>query len=178
MPLLTEKIKPVTREEQFIHLYETAFPSVASFVKKMNGSFDEAKDVFQDALIIYYEKTTTAGFLPDQNEAVYIKGIARHLWYKKFKENKTLRTLTDTHYITGNEEPKVSENILRYIELSGKKCLALLKAFYYDKLSMKDLAPQFGFSGERSATAQKYKCLEKVRDAIKEKSLTKDDFYE
>lgn len=176
--MITEQIKPATRESQFIRLYETAFPAVAIFVRKMNGSLEEAKDVFQDALVIYYEKKMTGDFLPEVDESHYVKGISRHLWYKKFNAAKTTQTLNTTFEVAAQEEPKVSENILRYVELSGKKCLELLKSFYYDKLSMKELSAQFGFSGERSATAQKYKCLEKVRSAIKERSLSKEDFYD
>jgi hypothetical protein len=43
---------------------------------------------------------------------------------------------------------------------------------------MIDIAGRFGFSGERSATVQKFKCLEKVRDTIKSKSLSYEDFVE
>jgi predicted DNA-binding protein YlxM (UPF0122 family) len=56
--------------------------------------------------------------------------------------------------------------------------MELLRAFYYDKLSMRKIAGQFDFNSERSATVQKYKCLEKVRDIVKEKSLTYEDFLE
>jgi len=144
----------------------------------MNGSFDDAKDVFQDALVIWYEKKTAGGFETDYDESHYIKGIARHLWYKKFNTDKITKSLSDRFDVEEQAEPAVSENMLRYVALSGKKCMELLKSFYYDALNMKEIATQFGFSGERSATAQKYKCLEKVRGAIKERSLTKADFYE
>jgi hypothetical protein len=56
--------------------------------------------------------------------------------------------------------------------------MELLKSFYYDGLPMKEIAVNFKFSGERSATAQKFKCLEKVREAVKKQSLQKTDFYE
>jgi hypothetical protein len=56
--------------------------------------------------------------------------------------------------------------------------MELLQAFYYDKLPMNTIAGLFGFGGERSATVQKYKCLEKVRDIVKDKSLTYEDFLE
>jgi predicted DNA-binding protein YlxM (UPF0122 family) len=45
--------------------------------------------------------------------------------------------------------------------------MELLKAFYYDHCSMQEVADRFGFNGRRSATVQKYKCLEKVREEIK-----------
>lgn len=177
--MLLEKIQISTNEELFVHAYETTFPKVASFVKKMGGSFEEAKDIFQDALVIYYEKKVSGRIHEDHQAAPYINGIARHLWYKKYRENKTKRSLSTLPDLKqSEEEPKISETILRYVEASGKKCLELLKSFYYDKLNMKDLSDKFGFSGERSATTQKYKCLEKVREAIKERALTKEDFYE
>lgn len=45
-------------------------------------------------------------------------------------------------------------------------------------MSMEDLAGRFGYSIVRSATVQKYKCLKKVRDSIKEKSMSYEDFFE
>ena len=45
------------REEFFIRLYKEAFPVVAKYISRRGGSFDEAKDVFHDSLVIYYEKT-------------------------------------------------------------------------------------------------------------------------
>ena len=39
------------REEFFIQLYKKAFPVVAKYISRMGGSFDEAKDIFQDAFI-------------------------------------------------------------------------------------------------------------------------------
>jgi hypothetical protein len=57
--------------------------------------------------------------------------------------------------------------LLASLERTGQKCLELLKAFYYDHLSMDELAARFGFNGRRSATVQKYKCLEKVRENLK-----------
>ena len=59
------------------------------------------------------------------------------------------------------------QSVLASLERTGKKCLRLLKAFYYDHLSMDDIAARFGFNGRRSATVQKYKCLEKVRENLK-----------
>ena len=177
--MITEKKQMSANEVLFIRAYQSAFPNVAAFVKKMGGDFEEARDIFQDALIIYYEKKITEGSAEEKYEAQYIYGISRHLWYKKYRENKMHRSLESLGDLKNEEEePKISEKLLRFVELSGKKCLELLHSFYYDKLNMKELSDKFGFSGERSATTQKFKCLEKVRQGIKERSLTKEDFYE
>jgi hypothetical protein len=43
---------------------------------------------------------------------------------------------------------------------------------------MKKLMKNLGYLNEHSASVQKYKCLEKIRNIVKEKSLTYDDFTE
>ena len=65
-----------------------------------------------------------------------------------------------------------------FLQTAGKKCMDLLRSFYYDHLPLQDAATLFGFSGVRSATVQKYKCLEKVRETVKEKALTYEDFLD
>lgn len=172
-------MKSETREELFIRLYQLAFPKVAAFVAKSGGKLDDAKDIFQDALIIFYEKTTARETTFD-NEVNYLNGIARHLWLKKFSnEVKNKVSLEkDLHIKQEEDEATVSERLLQYVEAKGKKCLDLLKSFYYDKLSMTEISQKFGFSGERSATVQKHKCIEKIRENIKKESLSKEDFYE
>lgn len=171
-----ETVKSLTRQEQFVALYERSFPKVAALVRRSGGSFDDAKDVFQDALIVLYEQQ---GDRAIENESAYVAGIARHLWLKKLRERSSLLRLDEVHPdVPEATAPQVSASLLRFVERSGKRCLELLKSFYYDRTNMQELAEQFGFSGERSATAQKYKCLEKVRNAVQQRNFTKTDFYE
>ncbi|MGZ3873925.1 MAG: RNA polymerase sigma factor [Mucilaginibacter sp.] len=165
------------REKLFITLYKSAFPSAARYISKMGGSFDEAKDIFQDALVIYYEKVVVAALTVNTNEKAYLAGICKHLWLRKFKQNNCTATLDGIDVIADIEENQPSDDkLMHFLETAGKKCMELLRSFYYDQVPLADAAKTFGFSGVRSATVQKYKCLEKVRETIKEKSLTYEDF--
>ncbi|MDP9081885.1 MAG: sigma-70 family RNA polymerase sigma factor [Bacteroidota bacterium] len=165
------------REQLFIALYKSTFPSIASYISKMGGSFDEAKDIFQDALVIYYEKAVNSDLIIKTNEKAYLLGISKHLWLRKFKGDM-LNTSIDGIDISLDEidEQPSESKLMHFLETAGKKCMELLRSFYYDQVPLGDAAKQFGFSGVRSATVQKYKCLEKVRETIKEKSLTYEDF--
>jgi len=169
---------PQTREELFINLYKNTFPPVAKYVSTMGGSFDEAKDVFQDALIVYYEKGSRDIAPGSSREQAYVLGIAKHLWIKQCSENKKTNPLDDLDITDIADAPISNARLLRAVEKAGKKCLELLTAFYYDKTDLAQIATVFGFSGLRSATVQKYKCLEKVRDHVKERSLSYADFTE
>lgn len=174
------------REALFMKLYQQAFPLVARYVAKMGGSFDEAKDIFQDALVLYYEKVEVSGLALKYSEKSYLFGIAKHLWVKRYKENgnhisidlegsafMSVIDLTDAAY---KEVSKLK--LMNLLERTGQKCMQLLSAFYYEKLDMETLAGRFGFAGARSATAQKFKCLEKVKAMVKEKSLKYEDIVE
>lgn len=167
------------REELFTRLYKKAFPVVAKYISRMGGSFDEAKDIFQDALVIYYEKAIAAKLSLNTSDTAYLVGIAKHLWIKKYKENNQNIPLDDIDIaIDGDEQALSGRRLMHFLETAGKKCMELLRGFYYDQLPLTDIATLFGYSGVRSATVQKYKCLEKVRETIKEKALTYDDFME
>ena len=166
------------REKLFIALYKNVFPSVAKYVTRMGGTFDEAKDVFQDALVIYYEKVVAGSDTIRTNEKAYIFGIAKHLWLKNFSLHNPNVVVPDFD-IEMEEEEHVSDNkLLNFLQTAGKRCMDLLRSFYYDQQPLNEIAKTFGFSGIRSATVQKYKCLEKVRETVKEKSLTYEDFLD
>jgi DNA-directed RNA polymerase specialized sigma24 family protein len=173
---------PTEREQLFIMLYKKAFPSVAKYISKMGGSFDEAKDIFQDALVIYYEKLVSASIFLHANEQAYLLGIAKHLWAKKFREGMHYASLEnnreDQDFIEHEDAQPSPAKLLDYLETAGQKCMEILKAFYYDNLPVNVIAGLFGYSGIRSATVQKFKCMEKVRETIKEKSLAYEDFVE
>ena len=164
------------REAFFIGLYKKAFPAVAHYVNRMGGTFDEAQDVFQDALVIYYEKVQASSICV--SEKAYLLGIAKHLWSQAYKANSKNQPLEDTDMQAEQDEQPSTGKLMHYLETAGQKCMELLKAYYYDHLPVGDVATLFGYTGIRSATVAKYKCLEKVRDKVKQNSLSYADFVE
>ncbi len=166
------------REAFFMALYKKAFPVVARYIARMGGSLDEAQDVFQDALVIYYEKVQSAPANIRGSEKAYLLGIAKNLWNQHYNANSKNQPLGDADFAAEADEQPLTNKLMHYLETAGQKCMQLLKAYYYDHLPVSDVATQFGYSGLRSATVAKYKCLEKVRDTIKQNSLTYADFLE
>lgn len=174
----------------FMELYQRMFPVVARHVAKWGGTMEEAKDIFHDALLVYYEKTLIGVTVMQRNEAGYIFGVARHLWTKRYVQNQRQASLDQLMAgfeasDTGMDWPDdaqeeiaatTGKRIMRILQGAGQKCMELLTAFYYEKLDMQTLANRFGYSGTRSATVQKFKCLQKVKEVVKEKSLQYEDF--
>lgn len=166
------------REDFFLALYKKTFPKVARYIAKMGGSLEEAQDIFQDTLVIYYEKFNSAQAEIIINEQAYLLGISKKLWLQRHKVISKNQPLNDNDIEILPEEQLATSKILYYLETAGKKCMELLKAYYYDHLPVADVAMLFGYSGTRSATVAKYKCLEKVRDTVKLNSFNYADFIE
>jgi DNA-directed RNA polymerase specialized sigma24 family protein len=170
---------PLSRQRRIEQLYEDVFPIVARFVASRGGSFDDARDIFHDSLVILYEKVEENKFSPGTSEDRYLAGIAKHLWLRKFKEDINKIGLDDMERrITVPEDyfDSSDNRLVALLELSGKKCLKLLRAFFYDNLAIPDIKEMFGFSSVHSTSAQKFKCIEKVRATVQQKSLNYEDF--
>jgi len=165
----------------FKKLYETAFPAVARFVAKHGGSFDTAQDIFQDALVIYHEKRLEGLALRESEEA-YIFGISKHLWIRKFNYDRRLVPLSDTERdieIPAEYFPSINNSrLLSFLERVGEKCLNLLSSFYLEEKKIPEIVKAFDFSSEHSASVQKFKCIEKLREAVKQKPELYESLFE
>ncbi|GAA3621780.1 RNA polymerase sigma factor [Flavivirga jejuensis] len=162
------------RKELIKLWYISYFPKVASFISKRGGTLEDAKDIFQESLMILYEKRNTEFNL---NEKAYLFGICKNLWFKHL--NNISKLQNETIDFKEESEPSVDENrLLKLLNSAGKKCMRLLQRFYYDNQKTEIIREEFGFSSNHSTAVQKYKCLEKIRETVKQNSLRYESFFE
>jgi len=154
-------------EDAIIQLYRNSFPAIARMVQQKGGTLEEAKDAFHDALLIYMEKEKTGRLSLQSSPKAYLLGIARICWLRARGATASLPAAFDIAEPEDADQEEIAQSLQSSLINSGKKCLELLKAFYYDHCSIQDIAGRFGFNGARSASVQKYKCLEKVRNHLK-----------
>ncbi len=175
-----ETQKTLTDRQLLQDLYERTFPVFARYAAKMGASFEDARDVFHDAMAIYYEKSMDTSFTPHTSAEGYVAGIARNLWLKRFNRERryvSLEKTAEMFEVPDNYFPDEHESrLLMFLERTGRKCMDLLHKFYFGNQSLKSIAKVLGYKTEHSAAVQKFKCIGKVRDAIKEKSLRYEDF--
>lgn len=161
-----------TKEVSIEQLYREAFPFVARIVAHLGGDLEAAKDIFHDALIIYLEKQRSGYLEIKASPTAYVTGIARILWIRKFNQQSRITSIVDGEDIAipadfYSVKEELPSELTSQLLSAGKKCLELLQAFYYEQQSMREIAARFQYSSRHSATVQKYKCLEKVREQFK-----------
>lgn len=173
-----------TQEAQWLlDLYKNCFPQVAYMVQRQGGDLPAAKDLFHDALVIYLEKRNNPALHIRVSEKAYLMGIVRILWLRKrragsrelFTGELNEEWLAEDAAVAVDQE-KENRSLLQQLQLAGEKCLQLLEAFYYRQWSMQKIAKELQYKTPHSATVQKYKCLEKLREQFKSTALYEEAF--
>jgi RNA polymerase sigma factor (sigma-70 family) len=153
-------------------IYKLFYNMVQTLIINNNGSSDDARDIFQETVIVLYEKAKSGSFELNCQLKTYVYSVSRRLWLKKLQQQqKYIPNLTgldetvpveeevDNHSVR-NSEFQMMEKALMHL---GEPCRSLIEAFYLQKKSMTDIAGHFGYTNADNAKNQKYKCLMRLR---------------
>lgn len=161
------------QDKAFRRLYKY-FPKVEKHILINSGSKEEALDIFQDALVVLYQKVTDANFDSAQSDIKFdgfLINTCKLLWSNELRKKKVRRGddsgLESLEFedeiaeqIEKEEKFKMLEDIIKKL---GQKCKSILEMFYYKSSSMESIAKKFGYKTVKSAKVQKYKCMENAR---------------
>lgn len=161
------------RAQALTQLYRRGYPPVRRYIGHRAGSAQDAQDVFQDALVILYEQATSGTLVLTASASTYLLSISRNLWHRELRRRARLphQALPDGWEAMATEETEALAEpafaILDYVEQLGEKCKSLLLNFYYFQQPLTQLAQTHGYRSVRSATVQKFKCLERLRNSVR-----------
>jgi RNA polymerase sigma factor (sigma-70 family) len=151
------------------------YPVVRKHITANSGSRQEAEDIFQDALIVLFNKVKAGNFELRSGLNTYLFGVCRLLWLEELRkkdkkissEKLAFEELAVSYIETDLEEDNKAKQAQQAVEKLGAKCKQLLELFYFKKTSMKEIAQQLGFATEGVAKNQKYRCIEKAKGFLR-----------
>lgn len=152
----------------FRQLYAMHFNMIRYLVIKNSGREDDASDVFQDGVIVLYEKLNTPGFELSASLKTFLYAVCRNLWLKRLEKNKRQAFVDfETVEVAGDEpeEDLAADKAKLRLQLQhlGEQCRNVLMLFYYFKKSMEEIAAELGYTNADNAKNQKYKCLQRLK---------------
>ena len=155
------------REEAFKQLYKL-YPRIEKSILAQGGSKADAKDVFQEALIVFYRNLKKPDFKLTASIYTYLYAVSKYIWKdfkKQFKKNELyeLKEFDLELFHSVKEEKKYKTAEEAFIHM-GKRCQEILQLFYIKKLPFKEIAQKLQFSSEKIAKNEKYKCLKKAKE--------------
>lgn len=153
-------------------VYKTHFPMVLQMVLGNNGNEEDAKDVYQESIIILYNKVKAGDFELTSKLKTYIYSVCRRIWLKKLnqrsKKESELKDFHDSipvendlelHEMRDLQFSKMEESML----MLGEPCRTIIQDFYMQNKSMQEICDKFGYTNPENAKTQKYKCLQRLK---------------
>ncbi len=158
-------------------LYKKNYPIVRGWMVKGGADEADVSDIFQEAMVVLYEKAGEPGFKMTCSIGTYLFAVSKNLWYKKLEKqgrqpgiisddgNFLEETLTDTETDVDAHREKENHFLMldRALEQIGEPCRSLLKAYYHHDRNMQEIAAEFGYTNSENAKNQKYKCLTRLK---------------
>ena len=153
-------------------IYKDNFSMVQAFILNNNGSYDDARDIFQEAMIALYEKAQSESFVLTCQIKTYVYSICRRLWLKRLQQlgrySNQVDSLEETIPVEEDLEIHEKRNaefaiMDRAMNSLGEPCKSLLEGYYLKKMGMQELAAEFGYTNADNAKNQKYKCLMRLK---------------
>lgn len=184
---ILEWVRTGRQQKAFTKLYKH-FTAIRKMIREKGGNKEDAEDIFQETLIIFSRKCEDPSFVLTASVSTYLYSVAKFLWSDERKRRARVGGLSETgpdirqgdewehgtelrDVIEQEQKFKKAETVLSKI---GEKCLQLLKLFYLENRSMKEIASKMEMNSEKIAKNQKYKCLERAKETYRQSLVLTD----
>jgi len=153
-------------------IYRANYSMVQSFVLNNNGTVDDARDIFQESMIVLYEKANQPDFELYCLLKTYLYSVCKRLWLKRLQQLQRYSGQIDNWEETVPVEEDMEHHEQRDANFTmmetalakiGEPCKSLLDAYYLQKKPMQEIAADFGYTNADNAKTQKYKCLMRLK---------------
>jgi RNA polymerase sigma factor (sigma-70 family) len=159
-------------------LYQKNYPAVERYIIENSGSADDARDVYQEAFIAAWRNIRTGKFEPVNAHSIdgYLYQVSKFKWIdqlRKQKRNPVVNLDPDADdWLADNDqgpqEDSQIKEIQKHFDKLGTACRDMLTRFYYLRQNIRTIATELGYT-EPTAKNNKYRCLQKLRELIKNK---------
>lgn len=157
------------------YLYKLHYGMIENLIRKNNGSDEDAQEIYQEAMLVVYDKLQKPDFKLSCSLKTYIYSVCRNMWmYQLRKTEQNQARFSDFEQFIPVEEDIAGENpeyeaiLGEVMNLIDDKCRQLLELFYYHSLSLEIIAEKLGYNNSNTAKSKKNKCMDKAREKAKE----------
>lgn len=154
-------------------IYSEFAPRIQRMVASHGGTKEDARDVFQEALVVIWRKARVDGFELTSSFYSYLYGICFYTWQreKKKKDNNTVTLAPGTELKDNQDiekELEISERrklFKQHLDKMDDSCQRVLRIFFAG-VKMQDIADKVGVDNEHAARNRKYRCQKKLENSI------------
>lgn len=180
--LIIENLKAGDNRRRNIALrevYAAYYDYVSNYIMKNSGSENDAKDVFQDSIIVMYEKIQQDDFELTCALKTYLYSISKNIWLNRLRkkskniplENDYEEVDVDANALESMEQDELNKYYHQLLQKVDKESQKIIRLYYYEKKRMKEIAKIMGYANEQVAKNKKARSIKKLRALLSESHL-------
>lgn len=155
-------------------VYALALPAVIRWVEENSGTEQDARDIFQEAIIALYKKLESGEFTLTCTLKSFLRIMCRNLWLSRLRRRKVLTVVSeeseenipmDDDILLNLEQAERQRLFLFHFSKLGDKCRQILNGFFQKK-RLKKIAEEMGTS-ESYIKKRKFHCKETLVNNIR-----------
>lgn len=164
----------------FEQLYRQHYRVAADFVRKNSGNEQDARDVFQEALLVLVKKARDQQFRLTTEPGTFLLAVVRNLWlYRLRSRHKHPQTDTISPELLPDAGAAEIEDLLheqgiderlravqQMLETLNPECRQLLHYAYWQRLPAAEIASLLGYT-EAFVKVKKHRCMAALREKVK-----------
>jgi len=164
------------------YIYKSFYPSVRQLVVKNSGDENDAKDIFQETVLIVYEKIKNNKLTLQCSLKTFFYSVSKNLLFEQLRhKQKVTATVFESEDMTTeevemDEETQTSQNdylFYKHFTALSEGCQKILQLLL-NKVSAKQIAMKLGFASENYANKRKHQCKKDLMKRIKNDPLYKN----
>jgi len=163
------------------YIYKKFFPSIRVYIENNTGQEEDARDLFQEAIIVIYRKLKKGPLTLNCNFKTYLYSVCKLLWLKQLEKRKQCLEVPGESIVENrlDEISQTWEQSERYrlyqkhFKQLGPDCKKVLR-LALEKTTLKEIAEIMGYKGEKYAKKKKYQCKQLLVDKIKNDNQYKE----
>ncbi|GJM30128.1 MAG: hypothetical protein DHS20C17_27630 [Cyclobacteriaceae bacterium] len=156
-----------------VYVYQQFFPMIKELILKNSGSEEDASDIFQESLVVIFEKLKTDELKLTSKFKTYLYAISRNKWLMVLRKQRTKpKMVVDTQLLEENH-PVYMDDLTKHEQYQlyrqhfkrlSDDCRELL-SYFLKGHSLREIGELMGFS-EKYAKKRKFMCQKKLISSI------------
>lgn len=157
----------------YLHYYESS----EKLILKMNGSQQDAEDVFQEAVVDLIRSILHDKFRKEAAISTFLYSVCRNKWLDQLKKRKlkdryqhTLKASFSEEILSEGEINLEEEDnrklLLQVFQKLGEASRKVLYASYMEDLDVAEITQRFGYSSDQIVYNTKHRCMSKLKELL------------
>ena len=148
------------------HVYLTYFPIIEGYVIHNQGTSEHAKDVFQDAMMVVYNRTKSGELILTCKFGTYLYAVCKNIWMQERKKNllhaeKLRQQPMVVHDPGPADDPLLQKHLTqvfnKHFDELSKDCQKIL-SMYFNNFTVEDIRAAMNYKDLHHAADRKYRC--------------------